>query len=127
LTILKDTGLVRFVQPYAKGKKLLTKPEKIFLNNTTLHCALDSYLGINSEKGTKRELFFIQSVMNAELTILTNEYADFQVTNYLFEIGGKNKTPAPSNPTQLPIFLVKDDILVGNKNTIPLLYFGFLY
>src|SRR5262249_23054114 len=92
LTILKETGLLRFVPPYAKGKQILSKPEKIFLNNTTLHCAINSFLGANDEIGTQRELFFVQSIMNAGILVFTNDYADFQTKNYLFEIGGKNKT-----------------------------------
>ena len=127
LTILRDTGLVRFIPPYAKGKQLLKKPTKIFLNNTSLHCALDNFLGINNEKGTKRELFFAQSVMDAGLPVFSNDYADFQVADYLFEIGGKNKNLNQKNKTQLPLFLVKDDSLFGNQTTIPLFYFGFLY
>lgn len=127
LTILSETGLVRFIPAYAKGKQVLSKPQKIFLNNTTLHCALDKYLGTDNEIGNKRELFFTQSVMNANLDIFTNDYADFQVGHHLFEVGGKNKTIQHVNKTNLPIFLVKDDILIGNKNTIPLFFFGFLY
>lgn len=127
LGILKETGLVRFIQPYAKGKQLLSRPEKIFLNNTTLHTTINSFLGAANDIGTQRELFFLQSVMNAGIHVFTSDYADFQADNHLFEIGGKNKTSHQINKTTLPAFLVKDDILIGNKNTIPLLYFGFLY
>ncbi len=127
LVILRDTGLLRFIPPYAKGKQALHKPSKVFLNNTSLHCALDNYLGISAEKGTKRELFFAQSVMDAGLQLFSNDYADFQVANYLFEIGGKNKNINQANKTQLPCIVVKDDILMGNETTIPLFYFGFLY
>jgi predicted AAA+ superfamily ATPase len=127
LTILQETGLLRFIKPYAKGKQILSKPEKIFLNNTTLHNALDEFLGISNEIGTKRELFFIQSIMNAGIPVYANDYADFQVKDYLFEIGGKNKTHRQIAKTKLPAFLVKDNILIGSANTIPLLYFGFCY
>lgn len=127
LTILQQTGLIRFIPAYAKGKQLLSKPQKVFLNNTTLHCALDNYLGNSDAVGSKRELFFAQSVMNAGMDVFANDYADFQVKNYLVEIGGKNKTSQQINKTKLPVFLVKDDILTGNKSTIPLFYFGFLY
>ncbi len=127
LTILKETGLVRFVPAYAKGKQVLSKPEKIFLNNTTLHNAMDTFLGISDEVGTKRELFFIQSVVNAGAQVYASDYADFQVQEHLFEIGGKNKTTQQLSKTNLPVILVKDDILTGSKNTIPLLYFGFCY
>jgi predicted AAA+ superfamily ATPase len=129
LTILKDTGLVRFVSPYSKGKQLLSKPDKIFLNNTTLQFTLDQYLGTqqSDEKGNRRELFFAQSIMNAGLQLFTNTYADFQVAGCLFEVGGKNKNTAQLTKTKLPAFLVKDDVLFGSQNSMPLFYFGFLY
>jgi predicted AAA+ superfamily ATPase len=129
LTILKETGLVRFVSSYGKGKQLLSKPDKIFLNNTTLQYTLDQYLGTqqSDEKGTRRELFFVQSVMNAGLQLFTNTYVDFQVAGCLFEMGGKNKDMAQLNKTKLPAFLVKDDVLVGSQHSMPLFCFGFLY
>jgi predicted AAA+ superfamily ATPase len=129
LSILKETGLVRFVPPYGKGKQLLSKPDKIFLNNTTLQYTLHQYLGTqqSDEKGARRELFFAQSVMNAGLQLFTNTYVDFQVAGCLFEIGGKNKDTTQLNKTKLPAFLVKDDVLFGGQHSIPLFYFGFLY
>ncbi len=126
LKILKETGLVRFVQSYAKGKQVLSKPQKIFLNNTTLHFAIENFLGINSEKGTIRELFFLQSIDDSNI-ILANDQVDFQIDNVLFEIGGKNKNSQQLNKSNLPGFIVKDGILIGDKNTIPLWYFGFCY
>lgn len=127
LTILKETGLVRFLQPYARGKQILAKPEKIYLNNTTLQHALNNFVGIHPEKGTIRELFFLQNMMNTGAKIFANDYADFQINRHLFEIGGKNKTTRQIRNAALPGFLIKDDILIGDQNTIPLLYFGFLY
>lgn len=38
----------------------------------------------------------------------------------LFEIGGKNKKPGNT-------YLALDEIDIGNKKTIPLYLFGFLY
>lgn len=127
LSILKETGLARFVQPYAKGKQLLNKPEKIFLNNTTLQYAIDYFLGMNQDKGSIRELFFLQSIMNSGTAVFASAFADFQVNDCLFEIGGKNKTGRQLRDQPMPAFLVKDDILIGDKTTIPLLYFGFCY
>ncbi|MBV8802458.1 MAG: ATPase, partial [Gammaproteobacteria bacterium] len=73
------------------------------------------------------ELFFLQSTMNAGLSVFASQFSDFQINNYLFEIGGKNKTIQQIRNTKLQGFLVKDDILMGNSNTIPLFYFGFCY
>jgi len=88
---------------------------------------MNSFLGNNHEKGTIRELFFLQSLDNAGNKILASDYADFQINNILFEIGGKNKTASQLRKVKLPAFLVKDDILIGNTHSIPLLYFGFCY
>ena len=110
-----------------KGKQILSKPGKIFLNNTSLHYALDKLIGISDEVGVKRELFFVQSVMNADIQVYTNDYADFQIKDCLFEIGGKNKTGRQLSKTKLPSFIVKDDILIGEQNIIPLFCFGFCY
>ena len=52
---------------------------------------------------------------------------DFRTKEAIFEIGGKNKTGKQISNATLPSFLVKDDVLVASKKTIPLMYFGFLY
>ncbi len=127
LTILEKTGLVRLVYPYKGGNHSLRKPEKVFLNNTTLLYALNNYLGQSVLKGTVRELFFIQSLNNSGAPVFYNKYGDFQTKNIIFEIGEKNKTKAQIKEVKLPAILVKDDILVSSKNMIPLFYFGFLY
>ncbi|MBS0349655.1 MAG: hypothetical protein JSR33_00470 [Proteobacteria bacterium] len=77
--------------------------------------------------GTKRELFFAQSLVNAGVSVYASDYADFQVQDYLFEIGGKNKTAKQIAKISQPAILVKDDILIGDQNTIPLYCFGFCY
>lgn len=45
---------------------------------------------------------------------------------FLFEIGGKNKTPHQINKLK-NAFLVVDEIETGIANKIPLWLFGFLY
>lgn len=135
LGILQETGLIRAVFAYAKGNQVLRKPEKIFLNNTTLSYALNSALGQSVPIGLIRELFFLQSVHNAGINIFYSQIGDYQNEKALFEIGGKNKTGRHGkNKTGrqlkgavLPSFLVKDDILFASNKEIPLALFGFLY
>ncbi|MCB1119823.1 MAG: ATP-binding protein [Chlamydiia bacterium] len=127
LTILNDVGLARFVFPYETGNQLLRKPQKMFLHNTNLLYALQHYLGQNPSQGTVRELFFLQALNDANHQTFYLKIGDYRTTNTLFEIGGKNKTDKQLKGSDLPAYLVKDDILMPTVGTLPLLYFGFLY
>ena len=126
LTILQDTGLIQMVYPYEGGNQGLRKPAKLFLSNTNLQYALNSHAGPETELGTIRELFFIQSIKSSNLEIFHSKQGDYQIESYLFEIGGKNKNRSQFKGIK-DVFLVKDDILMPQKHTLPLFYFGFLY
>lgn len=126
LSIMNDVGLARFVLPHGTGSVLLSKPSKVFINNTTLLHAMNCFLGKEVSKGLERELFFIQSVAGANEKIEYSEIGDYQVGETIFEIGGKNKKNRQIKNHE-KAFLVKDDSLVGGKNEIPLYCFGFLY
>lgn len=127
LSILVSVGLVRELHPYQGGSAGLRKPSKFLLNNTTLMHTMQQYLGQSILKGTQRELFFIQSLQNAEIPIFCSEKADYQTRDAVFEIGGKSKTKKQLKGTNLPAYLLKDDILLPLKNEIPLFHCGFLY
>jgi len=102
----------------------LTKPEKIYLNNTALMYALSN--NDNPETGTLRETFFANQLSQQHRLTLPYE-GDFMVNNkWVFEIGGKNKSQQQIRNT-INAYLVKDDIITGYKNIIPLWLFGFLY
>ena len=64
---------------------------------------------------------------NSGYKIYYNEVGDFAVDNNIFEIGGKQKDKKQIKDTIEKSYLVKDDILYGNKKEIPLYLFGFLY
>lgn len=126
LVMLEETGLVRMLQSAQTGNRILTKPEKIFLHNPSLLYALSSMRGEEPSLGTVRELFVFQSVVDAKQILHYSPEGDFKIGSHILEIGGRNK-----QFTQLKNFkglgiLVKDDITVASKNTIPLYYFGFL-
>lgn len=125
--ILQEAGLVRLVYVNAGGSKLLRKPEKMFINNTTLLTALNSYLAPNAVEGTVRELFFLQSLADSGVDVYYGGRGDFLVNDVIFEIGGKNKDFAQLHGVSERAFLVKDGITVAGKDVIPLLCFGFLY
>jgi len=127
LTILESVGLLRFIYSFDGGNKLLRKPQKIFLNNTNLIYALNQLVGEKVNTGTLRELFFIQSLTNADIPCYYSKQGDYRTEKIIFEIGGKNKTNRQLATTKMDSFLVKDDLLVPMKGVLPLIYFGFLY
>ncbi len=127
LTILVSVGLIRELHPYEGGGSGLRKSSKFLLNNTTLMHTMQQYLEQPILKGTERELFFIQSLQNADIPIFCSEKADYQTRDAIFEIGGKSKTRRQLKDAKLPAYLVKDDILHPLNKEIPLFRCGFLY
>lgn len=128
LHILRATGLVRLLFSSRRGSRLLRNPEKAYLNNTALLYAICSELGQGVDRGAARELFFLSGLENAgERVFYSKEAGDFRVGDTVFEIGGRNKTGTQIHSTAGKAFVVKDDILVGGKQTLPLHLFGFLY
>ncbi len=127
LTMLSEVGLVRFVYPHAQGGKLLRKPAKVFVNNTTLCHAINKQLAQPIDKGTLRELFFVQMLQNAGILLNYSTIGDYEALNTVFEIGGKNKKRKQLQKTSKNTFLVKDDILTSQPGTLPLYFLGFLY
>jgi len=101
----------------------LTKPNKIWLRNTNLNYAISSE---NVNVGNIRETFFIQHLNDLHQLSLPQK-GDFLVDDtYTFEMGGKNKSQKQITEIK-NAFLVKDDIEIGVKNTIPLWLFGLIY
>lgn len=127
LSILEETNLIRIIHPYAKGNPILRKPEKIFLNNTTLNEALLSTTGQPTSIGLTRELFFLQNLQNAHIGIFYSDIGDYRTQTTCFEIGGKNKTRKQLQASTIPSFLVKEDIFFATQTELPLYLFGFLY
>lgn len=127
LAILASVGLIREMRPFESGSTGIRKPSKILLNNTTLMHTFQQYLGQPISKGMERELFFIQSLQNANIDLFYSKQADYRTREAVFEIGGKNKTRQQLREVAEPSYLVKDDILHFLKGEIPLFLFGFLY
>ena len=120
---LERAGLVNELYKQTKGIGTLTKPEKLYLNNTNLMYALakDS---VNI--GNLRETFFINQFKHLA-TIHLAEQADFLIDGkYTFEVGGKNKTQVQIQGKN-NAFIAKDNIEIGFGNVIPVWLFGFMY
>jgi len=128
---LQDAKLLNLVRSQGRGYAVLTKPEKILLENGNLMYAIADVVNI----GALRELFFVNQLRNAhsihpqllESTVEVAGNGDFIVNGrHTFEIGGKKKGFKQISGVE-DAFVVADDIEVGFKNKIPLWLFGFLY
>jgi uncharacterized protein len=120
---LSEAKLLHLLTDAGKSYSTLSKPEKIYLQNTNLIFAI---AGSNINKGTLRELFFLNQV-SAQNTVNYSKEGDFKVnTNFTFEIGGPNKDFKQIADLS-PSFLAVDDLLIGRGHRIPLWLFGFLY
>ena len=121
LDYLQKAKILRLIRSANKKDAILTKPEKVYLNNPNLHFAYCD----NKEIGTLREVFFAS--MLEGFSIVVPKQGDFLVEDkYIVEVGGKNKTKKQVKDIKNS-FVVKDDIEIGNNNFIPLWLFGFLY
>ena len=120
---LDRAGLVNELYKPNKGIGALTKPEKLFLNNTNLMYALAKN---NVNIGNLRETFFVNQFKHLA-KINLSEHADFLINDkYTFEIGGKNKTQLQiQNATNA--YIAKDNIEIGFGNVVPVWLFGFMY
>lgn len=128
LLILEETGLIRMLESPGRGHALIRKFKKTFLDNTTLQHAICDGLGQTVEPGAVRELFFLQATGNAGHSVhASDQGGDFQIGASLFEVGGRNKSRSQLPNASRSEYVVKDDILVGSRKTIPLYLFGFLY
>ena len=118
---LHKAKILKIMRPSTRGDNILTKPEKIYLNNTNLHYGYCD----RAEIGTIREVFFMSMLFEHQVTI--PKKGDILIDNsYLFEIAGKNKTfkQIKNIPNS---FLACDDIEIGYGAKIPIWLFGFLY
>ncbi len=128
VSMLQKTGLVTMLFSDKRGGSLVRKPEKVFLENTTMYHSVCFDLGQIIDTGTIRELFFINTLINSGENVFYSKNAgDYKVNEIIFEIGGKSKKGKQIRNLKNEAFQVKDDILVGNKSTIPLYLFGFQY
>ncbi|AXI99890.1 hypothetical protein CYPRO_0606 [Cyclonatronum proteinivorum] len=120
---LDMAGITRSLFSAKKGISLLTKPEKVYLAHPNLMHSLNPGQ-VNA--GTQRESFFLSQLAPLH-TVTEPDKADFRVDDhYLFEIGGKNETPAQIKG-ESNAYLAVDGIETGFGNRIPLWLFGFLY
>ncbi|MBN2441701.1 MAG: ATPase, partial [Spirochaetales bacterium] len=127
LNILHETGIINLIKEMKIGSNLLKTKEKIYLNNPDIYHAVSEEIGIENRIGAIREIFFINMIRNSENKIFYSNIGDFEINGIYFEIGGRKKSIKQIKEYIDNSFIVKDDIIYYEKNTIPLMYFGFLY
>ncbi|ODS89501.1 MAG: AAA family ATPase [Chryseobacterium sp. SCN 40-13] len=123
IKILERAGLVNELYKNTSGIGVLTKPEKLYLNNSNLMYALAQE---NTNIGNIRETFFVNQFKGLhEINLSTS--ADFIIDQtYTFEIGGKNKTKKQIDHLS-NAYVAKDNIEIGFGNIVPVWLFGFMY
>lgn len=122
LYALERGGLLSLLTHEIRNYRSLSRPDKIYLDNSNLMYALST----NTEIGTVRETFF-NNQLSAYNEVLLPLKGDFLVNRkYLFEVGGKNKTFEQIKDIENS-YLAIAATEVGHNNKIPLWMFGLLY
>jgi predicted AAA+ superfamily ATPase len=122
LSILEAGGLIRILGAKSNGVSIISKPEKLYLDNTNLFSIFCNM----PKSGTIRETFFA-SQLSFEHQLSYPKSGDFMVDEQsTFEVGGRGKTKKQIKEVE-NAYVVSADIEVGSMNKIPLWLFGFLY
>ena len=111
---------------YSDKKKIgkLTKPDKIYMENTNLMFALAP---TKVEVGTLRETFAICALSDSHSVEYGKAQGDFKVdAKYTFEIGGRNKTFSQIAGVK-DSYIFADDWDMPDGAKLPLWMLGFLY
>lgn len=122
LYALERGGLLSLLTTETKSYRSLSRPDKIYLNNTNLMYALSPRVDV----GTLRETFFLNQLDNCHEVLLPPTGDFFIDRQYLFEVGGRSKTFEQIK--DIPdSYLAVDGTEIGHHNRIPLWMFGLLY
>ena len=122
LYALEKAGLLALLSDKPKQIDKLSRPEKIFMDNSNLMYAYAT----NPNIGTVRETFFL-SQLAVDHAVTYPAKGDFLVDGkYLFEVGGRKKSFEQIKDVA-DSYLAVDDTEIGHHNRIPLWMFGLLY
>jgi uncharacterized protein len=123
LSQLERARMVWQLSKSGSGTGILTKPEKLYLNNTNLLFVLAHE---NWEAGTVRETFLVNQLTGMGKINVADQGDFLWNESITFEVGGPSKKQKQIRGVA-DSYLLKDDIETGVKNIIPLWLFGFLY
>ena len=123
LYFLDKAQIIRLLSKDSHGINYLNKPDKIYLGNTNLAY---TYGSDKTDAGSIRETFFLNQ-LSVKHKITYPKVGDFFIDDdYLFEIGGKNKSKKQIAGLE-NAYVSSDNIEYGFGRTIPIWIFGFLY
>jgi len=123
LYLLDRAGILMCVSDPAPSLETLSKPQKIYLDNTNI---INSLSFENKNIGNERETFFANQ-LRAKHKVNTAKNGDFIIDEkIIFEVGGKNKSNSQIKGISNS-YIAADNIENGFANKIPLWLFGFLY
>jgi len=117
--ILEKSRIFTPIKKYSK--KISKKPEKLLFSNTNILYSYAHEFDKEVEIGTVRETFFVNCFEN----IFYSDVGDFKVGDYIFEVGGKNKSFKQIKDVENSYVVADIDYTVNDKK-IPLWLFGFL-
>lgn len=124
LNYLRRLGLITYMYYPGREEGPLSKPDLIYLSNTSL-----THLLVPKEKITitsLRETYFVSQMSNSHYLEIANK-RDFIVDSiYHFEIGEAGRDFGQIKKIRNH-FIATDGITTGYWNKIPLWLFGFLY
>jgi len=119
LSILHDAKLVKSIKKYSKN--ISNKPEKLLFSNPNLLVTYANAFGVEVDVGTKRETFFASCFAS----IYYSDIGDFRVDDFIFEVGGRNKTFKQIQGVKNSYLAIDTDYSM-EENKIPLWLFGLL-
>lgn len=122
LLYIERAGLIQQLRDNTDGIRGLGKVEKVYIQNTSLSYALSAS---SSDIGNERETFFMNQLI-VNHSVRTSKKADFEIGEMTFEVGGKGKGQSQLQG-DLNGYIVKDDIVYGVGNIVPLWQFGLNY
>ena len=119
LHILHDAKLVKSIKKYSKN--ISNKPEKLLFSNPNLLVTYANAFGVEVDVGTKRETYFASCFES----IYYSDIGDFRVKDFIFEVGGRNKTFKQIQGVKNSYLAIDTDYSM-EENKIPLWLFGLL-
>jgi len=122
LDALRRAGLIEMLSDRTKTLDKMSRPEKIYLDNSNLMYAFSP----NPKIGTIREVFFLNQLKVSHKVNYPHK-GDFLIDDkYLFEVGGRKKSFEQIKDIENS-FLAVDETEIGHNKRIPLWMFGLLY
>lgn len=109
-----------------RGHALVRKPKKIFMGNTNIIYAICGELGKSPDLGALRETFLVNQLRCAGHKVFYSEVGDLVVGDRILEVGGPSKGNEQIKGVK-DAYRLKDEILDGVGNEIPLWAMGLLY